>query len=179
METLAAVDILRQRLPNLKVRVINVVDLFALQLREHHPHGLTDAAFDAALTTDTPVVFAFHGYPALIHLLAYKRANHVNFHVHGYREEGTTTTPFDMTVLNHLDRFHLVRAALDHAGFGRYFPRDALAEWCETKLEEHRAYVEQNGEDMPEVVGWRWTPTLPYHCNVWHQRHNVHFDIRP
>jgi len=156
LETLAAVDLLRRMLPALKVRVVNVVDLMALQSPDAHPHGLPDAEFDAVFTTDRPVIFAFHGYPSLIHRLSYKRTNHDNFHVHGYCEEGTTTTPFDMTVLNRLDRFHLAADAIarverfrNSAGHVQQHLRD--------KLLEHRAYVNVHGKDMPEIEDWRWT----------------------
>ncbi|WP_012747928.1 phosphoketolase family protein [Variovorax paradoxus] len=155
LETLAAVDLLRRMLPELKVRVVNVVDLMALQSPDAHPHGLPHAEFDAIFTTDRPVVFAFHGYPSLVHRLTYKRTNHDNFHVHGYCEEGTTTTPFDMTVLNRLDRFHLAADAIarverfrDSAGHVQQHLRD--------KLLEHRAYVTVHGKDMPEIEDWRW-----------------------
>jgi len=155
LETMAAVDLLREMLPDLKVRVVNVVDLMALQSPGAHPHGLSDADFDSIFTTDRPVVFAFHGYPSLIHRLTYKRTNHDNFHVHGYCEEGTTTTPFDMTVLNRLDRFHLAADAIDRverfrnsAGHVRQHLRD--------KLLAHRAYVTVHGKDMPEIEDWRW-----------------------
>ncbi|WPH11521.1 phosphoketolase family protein [Variovorax paradoxus] len=156
LETLAAADLLRRMLPELKVRVVNVVDLMALQSPDAHPHGLPDADFDAVFTTDRPVVFAFHGYPSLVHRLSYKRTNHDNFHVHGYCEEGTTTTPFDMTVLNRLDRFHLAADAIarverfrNSAGHVQQHLRD--------KLLEHRAYVNLHGKDMPEIEDWRWT----------------------
>lgn len=155
LETMAAVDLLRRMLPELKVRVVNVVDLMALQSPEAHPHGLSDADFDSIFTAGSPVVFAFHGYPSLIHRLTYKRTNHGNFHVHGYLEEGTTTTPFDMTVLNRLDRFHLAADAIarsarfqDSAGHVQQHLRD--------KLLEHRAYVTRHGKDMPEIENWRW-----------------------
>jgi xylulose-5-phosphate/fructose-6-phosphate phosphoketolase len=156
LETMAAVDLLRKMLPDLKVRVVNVVDLMALQSPDAHPHGLPDAEFDSIFTTGCPVVFAFHGYPSLIHRLTYKRTNHGNFHVHGYLEEGTTTTPFDMTVLNRLDRFHLAADAIarvgrfqDSAGHVQQHLRD--------KLLEHRAYVTRHGKDMPEIENWRWS----------------------
>jgi xylulose-5-phosphate/fructose-6-phosphate phosphoketolase len=155
LETLAAVSILREHLPALKVRVVNVVDLMKLQSPSAHPHGLDDADFDAIFTTHAPVVFAFHGYPALIHRLAYRRANHDNFHVHGYCEEGTVTTPFDMTVLNRLDRFHLVLAAIERlpeagaAGAG-------LRAMLEQKLRAHSRHIAQHGEDMPEIRDWQW-----------------------
>jgi xylulose-5-phosphate/fructose-6-phosphate phosphoketolase len=155
LETMAAVDLLRRMLPELKVRVVNVVDLMALQSPEAHPHGLSDADFDSIFTAGSPVVFAFHGYPSLIHRLTYKRTNHGNFHVHGYLEEGTTTTPFDMTVLNRLDRFHLAADAIarsarfqDSAGHVQQHLRE--------KLLEHRAYVTRHGKDMPEIENWRW-----------------------
>lgn len=155
LETLAAVDLLREQLPQLRVRVVNVVDLLALQSPSEHPHGLPDAVFDSIFTGDRPVVFAFHGYPWLIHRLIYKRANHDSFHVHGYREEGTTTTPFDMTVLNRLDRFSLASDAIDRvprlrdqAGHVQQRLRDRLL--------DHRAYVREHGIDMPEIAQWRW-----------------------
>lgn len=155
METLAAVDLLRQYLPDLSVRVVNVIDLMALQTQKQHPHGKSEADFDAIFTEDKPVIFAFHGYPALIHRLTYQRNNHRNFHVHGFMEEGTTTTPFDMTVLNELDRYHLALAAITHVpGLADRHGDvlDALAE----KLAEHHRYVRENGEDLPEVQGWNW-----------------------
>jgi xylulose-5-phosphate/fructose-6-phosphate phosphoketolase len=155
LETLAAVAILREHLPELKIRVINVVDLMKLEPDTVHPHGLSDAAFDALFTKDKPVIFAFHAYPTLIHRLTYRRTNHANFHVHGYQEEGTITTPFDMTVLNKLDRFHLVMDALDHlpqtGERGQVLARD-----LETKLFEHHQYICRNGQDMPEIRNWRW-----------------------
>lgn len=153
--TLAAVDLLRVQLPDLKVRVVNVVDLMTLQSPSAHPHGLPDAEFDSIFTANKPVVFAYHGYPWLIHRLTYKRTNHDNFHVHGYQEEGTTTTPFDMTVLNKLDRFHLAADAIDRvarirdeAGHVRQSLRD--------RLQAHRAWITAHGEDMPEILDWRW-----------------------
>jgi xylulose-5-phosphate/fructose-6-phosphate phosphoketolase len=155
LETLAAVSILREHLPALKVRVVNVVDLMRLQPPSAHPHGLSDPDFDAFFTTRAPVIFAFHGYPALIHRLTYRRANHDNIHVRGYQEEGTITTPFDMTVLNELDRFHLVISALDRLpplGDAGTRLRDLLGE----KLRAHRQYICQHGEDMPEIRGWKW-----------------------
>ncbi|MDH6594374.1 xylulose-5-phosphate/fructose-6-phosphate phosphoketolase [Variovorax sp. TBS-050B] len=155
LETLAAVDLLRRLVPELRVRVVNVVDLMALQSPDAHPHGLADADFDAVFTADRPVVFAFHGYPSLIHRLAYKRRNHPNFHVHGYCEEGTTTTPFDMTVLNRLDRFHLAADAIARAG--RLGERAAPAQQhLRERLEAHRAYITVHGKDMPEIEDWRW-----------------------
>jgi xylulose-5-phosphate/fructose-6-phosphate phosphoketolase len=155
LETLAAVSILREHLPALKVRVVNVVDLMKLQPPSAHPHGLSDADFDAMFTTDAPVIFAFHGYPALVHRLTYRRANHRNIHVRGYCEEGTITTPFDMTVLNQLDRFHLVLSALDR------LPQSGeagaqLRVKLEEKLREHKRYIVRHGEDMPEIRQWKW-----------------------
>jgi xylulose-5-phosphate/fructose-6-phosphate phosphoketolase len=157
LETLAAVSILRAHLPVLKVRVVNVVDLMKLQPSTVHSHGLSDPDFDAIFTTQAPVIFAFHGYPALIHRLTYRRTNHDNIHVRGYQEEGTITTAFDMTVLNELDRFHLVMSALDRlprTGEAGARLRAALG----AKLVEHKRYIVQNGEDMPEIRDWRWQP---------------------
>ncbi|MGV4877216.1 phosphoketolase family protein [Acetobacter indonesiensis] len=155
LEALAAVSILNSHLPDLKIRVINVVDLMTLPTPEQHPHGLPDETFDALFTTDKPVIFAFHGYPTLIHQLIYKRRNAANFHVHGFREEGTTTTPFDMTVRNHLDRFHLVGNVIrrvpklaSKAAYAHQAVRDKLA--------EHERYVQEYGEDMPEIRNWSW-----------------------
>jgi xylulose-5-phosphate/fructose-6-phosphate phosphoketolase len=155
LETLAAVTILRERLPYLKVRVVNVVDLMKLQPSTEHPHGLSDRDFDSLFTTDKPVVFAFHGYPWLIHRLTYRRTNHGNFHVRGYKEEGTISTPFDMTVLNDMDRFHLVMDVIDRlatvGGAGVYLKQE-----LRDKLTLHRRYIEANGQDMPEVRDWQW-----------------------
>ncbi len=155
LETLAAVDLLRKHVPDLKIRVINIVDLMTLQPHDVHPHGLNDRDFDALFTVDRPVIFAHHGYPWLIHRLTYNRTNHDNFHVHGYNEEGTTTTPFDMVVRNKLDRFHLASDAIDRvpklstlAVYAKQEMRD--------KLIEHDAYIRKHGEDMPEVKDWRW-----------------------
>lgn len=153
LETLAAVTILRAHFPKLKVRVVNVVDLMALMPPSAHPHGLSDEEFDALFTKDKPVVFAYHGYPILIHRLTYRRTNHNNIHVHGYNEEGTTTTPFDMVVLNKLDRFHLVLAVMKWLGLDGDM-RGVL----ERKLEEHKAYIFEHGEDMPEIRDWKWNP---------------------
>ncbi|TIX46104.1 MAG: phosphoketolase family protein [Mesorhizobium sp.] len=155
LETLAAVQILRHYVPELRIRVVNVVDLMTLQPKEHHPHGLSDREFDALFTTQKPVIFAYHGYPWTIHRLTYRRTNHDNIHVRGYNEEGTTTTPFDMTVLNGLDRYHLVQSVLDRlpkvkgANIG-------LMQDMEGKLLEHRAYIRAHGQDMPEILGWKW-----------------------
>jgi len=155
MEALAAVDLLRGYLPDLSVRVVNVVDLMALQTEDQHPHGLSDEAFEAIFTADKPVIFAFHGYPSLIHRLTYHRNNHRNFHVRGFMEEGTTTTPFDMTVMNELDRFHLAQEAILRveklAG-----KADAILDDLQEKIAEHHRYVREHGEDLPEVRNWKW-----------------------
>ena len=154
METLAAVDLLRREQPDIKIRVVNVVDLMALQSPSQHPHGLEDSEFDALFTKDRPVVFAYHGYPTLIHRLTYKRANHDNFHVHGFMEEGTTTTPFDMVVRNKLDRFHLVESVLDYVPRpGAVYLRQKLRDW----LVDHEAYIRERGTDMPMIRDWTWS----------------------
>ena len=156
METLAAVDILLGFFPQLKIRVVNVVDLMRLQDEREHPHGLPDTAFDALFTRDRPVIFAYHGYPWLIHRLTYRRANHANLHVRGYKEEGTTTTPFDMCVINQIDRFHLAMDAIDRMpelGDSAAHYRQQL----EDTLIRHRQYVRTVGQDMPEILGWHWT----------------------
>ncbi len=155
METLAGVELLRDYFPELKVRVINVVDLMRLQPASEHPHGLSDKDFDILFTRDKPIVFAFHGYPWLIHRLTYRRANHHNLHVRGYKEEGTTTTPFDMVVLNDLDRFHLVMDVIDRVpqlGPRAAYVKQSLFE----KLVEHKRYIASRGEDMPEIRNWKW-----------------------
>jgi xylulose-5-phosphate/fructose-6-phosphate phosphoketolase len=155
LETLAAVSIMREHLPHLKIRVVNVVDLMRLQPQSEHPHGLSDTDFDDLFTTNKPVVFAFHAYPWSIHRLTYRRTNHENIHVRGYKEEGTITTPFDMTVLNDLDRFHLVMDVIDrvpHAGEKGVYLKQQLKD----KLIEHKRYIDLNGRDMPEVREWRW-----------------------
>ncbi|MBT9431251.1 phosphoketolase family protein [Candidatus Sodalis endolongispinus] len=154
METLAAVDLLRQHLPDLIIRVVNVVDLLGLQAKQQHPHGHTDAFFDEIFTPDRPVVFAYHGYPYLIQRLTYKRQNHANFHVRGFMEEGTTTTPFDMTVLNKVDRFHLAIEAIERVP-GLQHTAAALGLF-RRKLDEHYHYVRTHGDDLPEVRDWRW-----------------------
>jgi xylulose-5-phosphate/fructose-6-phosphate phosphoketolase len=156
METLAAIDLLRASIPDIRIRVVNVVDLMKLQPASMHPHGLTDADFDAMFTVDRPVIFAFHGYPQLIHRLIYRRANHQNFHVHGFNEEGTTTTPFDMAVLNRLDRFHLGLDAIDrvHGLAEKVAP---FRQYLRDRLNAHRAYIELHGEDMPEIQNWQWS----------------------
>jgi xylulose-5-phosphate/fructose-6-phosphate phosphoketolase len=155
LETLAAVEILRRHFPELKIRVINVVDLMTLQPRSEHPHGLGDKDFDVLFTRDKPIIFAFHGYPWLIHRLAYRRTNHANLHVRGYKENGTTTTPFDMVVLNDLDRFHLAGDVIDRvpglgsrAAYAKQFLRD--------KLLDHKAYIDKHGQDMPDIRNWKW-----------------------
>jgi xylulose-5-phosphate/fructose-6-phosphate phosphoketolase len=158
LESLAAVTLLREWLPELKVRVVNVVDLMTLQPSYFHPHGLTDSEFDSIFTTNKPVIFAFHGYPWLIHRLTYRRRNHANIHVRGYKEEGTTTTPFDMTVLNELDRFHLVEAVIDFVpGLADRCGR--LRQRLRDKLVEHREYICEHGDDLPEIKQWKWTPS--------------------
>ena len=155
LETLAAVDLIRRHRSNLKIRVVNVVDLMTLQPRSQHPHGLSDWDFDTLFTKDKPVIFAFHGYPSLIHRLTYKRTNHRNFHVHGFTEEGTTTTPFDMCVLNNLDRFHLAQDVIDRVpelGTRAAYVKQAIRD----KLIAHKQYIAERGEDMPEISGWTW-----------------------
>ena len=155
LETLAAVDLIRQHLPGLRVRVVNVVDLMRLQQDTEHPHGLPDSDFDALFTTDKPVIFAYHGYPWLIHRLAYRRKNHPNLHVRGYKEEGTTTTPFDMVMLNDLDRFHLVMDVIDRVP-GLRARAGQVRELMERKRATCRAYTREHGEDAPEIAQWRW-----------------------
>ncbi len=155
LETLAAADLLRQHFPDIKLRVVNVVDLMTLQPQSEHPHGISDNDFDSMFTTDKPIIFAYHGYPTLIHRLTYRRKNHDNLHVRGYKEEGTTTTPFDMTVLNDLDRFHLASDVVDRVprlqrmgGHFNQFVRD--------KLVEHKHYICEYGDDLPEIKNWKW-----------------------
>jgi xylulose-5-phosphate/fructose-6-phosphate phosphoketolase len=157
VEALAAVTVLRAQVPDIRIRFVNVVDLMVLQPKSEHPHGLTDDAFDALFTADKPVIFAFHGYPTLIHRLTYRRRNHDNIHVRGYKEEGTTTTPFDMVVLNDLDRYRLALDAIERV------PRLAgmvaeAAEFHRRTIAHHKAYVAEHGDDMPEVRDWRWSP---------------------
>ncbi|PYO57680.1 MAG: phosphoketolase [Candidatus Rokuibacteriota bacterium] len=155
LETLAAVSLLRQHVPELRVRVINVVDLMRLQPAEEHPHGLSHRDFDALFTTDTPIIFAYHGYPWLIHRLTYRRTNHKNLHVRGYKEEGTTTTPFDMAVRNDIDRFHLVADVIDRVpklGTVAAYAKQAIRD----KLIEHAQYIVAHGDDLPEVRDWKW-----------------------
>ena len=155
LETLAAVDLLRQHFPDIKVRVVNVVDLMTIQPSTEHPHGLSDREFDSIFTIDKPVIFAYHGYPWLIHRLTYRRTNHDNFHVRGYKEEGTTTTPFDMTVLNDLDRFHLAGDVVDRVPrlqrVGAHFKQ-----FLRNKLVEHKQYIREHGDDLPEIRDWKW-----------------------
>jgi len=156
LETLAAVHLLRQHIPDLKIRVVNVVDLMKLQPAEEHPHGLSNKEFDTLFTTDRPIIFAYHGYPWLIHRLSYRRTNHQNLHVRGYKEEGTTTTPFDMVVRNDLDRFHLMLDVIDRVprlGYHAAYAKQAIRD----KLIDHKEYITKYGDDLPEIRDWRWT----------------------
>ena len=146
---------MRQHLPDVKVRVVNVVDLMRLQPESEHPHGMTDKEFDSLFTTDKPIVFAYHGYPWLIHRLTYRRTNHDNLHVRGYKEEGTTTTPFDMVMLNDLDRYHLVIDAIDRIP-GLASRAGHVRQLMEDKRTQARAYTRDEGEDIPEVRDWVW-----------------------
>jgi xylulose-5-phosphate/fructose-6-phosphate phosphoketolase len=155
LETLAAADLLRKQVPDLKVRVVNVVNLMKLQPQSEHPHGLSDKEFDTLFTTDKPIIFAFHGYPWLIHRLTYRRTNHKNLHVRGYKEEGKTTTPFDMVVLNDLDRFHLVSDVIDRVpklGYLAAYAKQAIRD----KKIDHKTHIAKYGDDMPEIKGWKW-----------------------
>jgi xylulose-5-phosphate/fructose-6-phosphate phosphoketolase len=158
LETLAAVSLLRTLFPRLKIRVINVVNLMKLQPQREHPHGLSDKEFDSLFTTDKPIIFAFHGYPWLIHRLTYRRTNHKNLHVRGYKEEGTTSTPFDMVVMNDLDRFHLVMDVID-----RVPKLERLAahtrQAMQDKRVEHKAYIAKYGDDQPDIRDWKWSAT--------------------
>jgi len=155
LETLAAVDLLRQHFPDLKIRVVNVVDLMALQPPSEHPHGISDSEFDSMFTSNKPVIFAYHGYPALIHRLTYRRHNHDNLHVRGYKEEGTTTTPFDMTVLNDLDRFHLAGDVVDRVP--RLQPISGrFKQFVRNRLVDHKQYIYEHGDDLPEIKDWKW-----------------------
>jgi len=169
LETLAAVKIMREQTPELKVRVVNVVNLMKLLPQEEHPHGLSDREFQDIFTPDKPIIFAYHGYPWLIHRLTYRRPNHNNIHARGYKEEGTTSTPFDMVVMNDLDRFHLVIDALDrtdvigHRAADISKPRNVVGhraayvkQAMNEKLIEHKQYVTEFGEDMPEIRDWKW-----------------------
>ncbi len=160
LETLAAVQLLREHLPELKVRVINVVDLMAVQSASEHPHGLTDEEFDRLFTRDKPTIFAYHGYPWLIHRLTYRRTNHANLHVRGYKEEGTTTTPFDMAVLNDIDRFHLVQDVIDRVP-GLKARAAAVTQLVRDRLIDHKRYIRRYGDDMPEINNWKWTAQTP------------------
>jgi xylulose-5-phosphate/fructose-6-phosphate phosphoketolase len=155
LEVLAAVELLRRHAPSLKVRVVNVVDLMSLQPQQEHPHGLSDRDFDRLFTTDRPIIFAYHGYPWLIHRLTYRRANHGNLHVRGYKEEGTTTTPFDMAVLNDIDRFHLVMDVADRVPKLSGQAAD-LKQLMRDRRAEHKRYIAEHGEDLPEIRNWTW-----------------------
>jgi len=155
LETLAAVDILRQQVPDLKIRVVNVVDLMTLQPSTEHPHGLSDREFDSIFTKDKPIIFAYHGYPWLIHRLTYRRNGHENLHVRGYKEEGTTTTPFDMVVLNQLDRFNLAKDVLDRVP-GLEYKAARIKQFLRDKLVDHKEYITKYGQDMPEIRDWKW-----------------------
>jgi xylulose-5-phosphate/fructose-6-phosphate phosphoketolase len=157
LETLAAVTLLREYVPDIRIRVVNVVDLMVLQPSFQHPHGLQDRAFDELFTVDKPVIFAFHGYPALIHKLVYKRNNHANFHVRGFKEEGATTTPFDMVVINNLDRYQLALDVIQRVPRLQDQVATATARYWET-MEKHKLYIIEHGQDMPEVLQWHWTP---------------------
>jgi len=156
LEALAAVTLLREYVPDIRIRVVNIVDLMVLQPQGEHPHGLTDVDFDALFTADKPVIFAFHGYPAMIHKLTYRRRNHDNIHVRGYKEEGTTTTPFDMVVLNDLDRYRLALDAIQRIPRLHGQVAHATARYWST-MERHKLYIGEHGDDMPEVRDWRWT----------------------
>jgi len=160
LETLAAVTLLREYEPDMRVRVVNIVDLMTLQSATDHPHGLEDRDFDALFTADKPVIFAYHGYPTLIHRLTYKRNNHRNIHVHGFKEEGTTTTPFDMVVLNQLDRYSLALDAIRRSGRVQKKTEEATQRYW-TTMERHKLYICEHGEDLPEILNWRWTPRTP------------------
>ena len=156
LETLAAVSLLREYLPSLRVRVVNVVDLMRLEPEAEHPHGMSDAEFDALFTTDRPVIFAYHGYPWLIHRLTYRRHGHPNFHVRGYKENGTTTTPFDMVMLNDLDRFHLVMDVIDRVP-GLASSAGHVRQMMDDKRISCRAYTREYGDDAPEIKEWAWS----------------------
>nr|WP_034161115.1 phosphoketolase family protein [Sphingomonas sp. ERG5] len=155
LETMAAVSLLRHYVPDIRIRVVNVVDLMVLQPQSEHPHGLDDHAFDALFATDKPVIFAFHGYPAMVHKLTYRRTNHANIHVRGYKEEGTTTTPFDMVVLNDLDRYRLALDAIERVPrLHHIVDRERNRYW--TTMERHKLYIAEYGDDLPEVRDWQW-----------------------
>jgi xylulose-5-phosphate/fructose-6-phosphate phosphoketolase len=157
LETLAAVQLLRDLIPDLRIRVVNVVDLMTLQPSSEHPHGLSDQIFDSIFTIDVPIVFAFHGYPWLIHRLTYRRTNHSNLHVRGYKEEGTTTTPFDMVVLNETDRIHLAIDVINRVPGLREIAARQKQKLL-NMLAEHKQYINQRGDDMPEIRNWQWSP---------------------
>lgn len=163
LELLAAVSILREHLPDIKIRVVNVVDLMKLQSSSEHPHGLNDQDYDSIFTKDKHIIFNFHGYPWLIHRLTYRRANR-NLHVRGYREEGTITTPFDLRVQNEIDRFHLVIEVIDrlpHLGSKGAYLKQQLRD----KLIAHKHYVHEHGKDMPEILNWKWNPSVEESSN--------------
>jgi xylulose-5-phosphate/fructose-6-phosphate phosphoketolase len=155
LEALAAIQLLRAQFPDLKIRMVNVVDLMTLAPANTHPHGLSDAAFEHIFTADKPVIFTYHGYPTLIHRLTYRRVNHDNFHVHGFREEGTTTTPFDMVVLNGADRFRLALAVIERVDALAPY-RSAARRETARKIAEHHAYINRHGVDLPEILHWAW-----------------------
>ncbi|HYT52569.1 MAG TPA: hypothetical protein VEL10_10235, partial [Gaiellaceae bacterium] len=158
LETLAGVELLRQHLPELKIRVVNIVNLMKLQPTSEHPHGLPDRDFDALFTKDKPIIFAFHGYPWLVHRLTYRRRNHRNLHVRGYKEEGTTTTPFDMVVRNDLDRYHLAEDVIDRVpGLGSR--RAYVKQKIRDRLIDHDEYIRTYGDDLPDVKDWSWKGT--------------------
>jgi xylulose-5-phosphate/fructose-6-phosphate phosphoketolase len=175
MEALAAVDVVLGYFPDLKVRFVNVVDLMRLQSESEHPHGLSDREFDSLFTTDKPIIFAYHGYPWLIHRLTYRRTNHGNLHVRGYIEEGTTTTPFDMAVMNRIDRYNLAIDIIDRLPQLSHVGTHAREE-LKNKLIEHRQYTRTHGTDLPEVSDWTWRrPQLP---TVGDRRHDGHASPR-
>ncbi len=156
LEALAAVMLLREQVPDIRIRFVNVVDLMVLEPSSEHPHGLDDRAFDALFTTDTPVIFAFHGFPATIHTLTYRRTNHANIHVRGFKQEGTTTTPFDMVVLNDLDRYRLALDAIERIPrLHAQVPAARDRYWA--AIERHKLYIAEQGEDLPEIRDWRWS----------------------
>jgi xylulose-5-phosphate/fructose-6-phosphate phosphoketolase len=156
---LAAIDLLRLHVPELRIRMVNVVDLMTLQPKEEHPHGLSNGDFDSLFTTDKPIIFAYHGYPWLVHRLTYRRTNHHNLHVRGYKEEGTTTTPFDMLVRNDMDRYHLVADVIDRVPALGYRAAH-VKQLVRDKRAEHREFIVRHGQDMPEIRNWQW-PTDP------------------
>ncbi|MEO5933362.1 MAG: phosphoketolase, partial [Duganella sp.] len=160
LEALAAAQLLYAQFPGLKVRFVNVVDLMTLQPPHAHPHGLSDPEFDALFMSDKPVIFAYHGYPSLIHRLTYRRANHEHLHVHGFREEGTTTTPFDMVVLNQLSRYHLFLAVVARVPALSEF-REQAQRFVVERLDAHRRYIREHGIDLPEILNWRWESSGP------------------